>query len=113
MIDEKLHECEGDTCIEHWQEFELKCPYCLHEKSDSYEVLRGEDSESGTATCGYCDREYEYGTTITYKDGGVETIYYTTYPKEDADTKVIDLPTEDSTPPQSDFEAQGANPQKN
>lgn len=75
------HICE-ETCVDHWQETELVCPYCLAERSDSWEVLRGSNNESGKAECAGCDKKFEYGTTITYRDGGVETIYYTTYQLE-------------------------------
>lgn len=38
--------------------------------------------ESGTTNCDECGEEFEYATTITYRDGGVESVLYTTYQKE-------------------------------
>lgn len=72
------HEC-NDVCVEHYNEMDLKCPYCLEEGSDSWEVLRDGGNESGTTDCGECGKEYKYGTEITYRDGGVHSIYYTTF----------------------------------
>lgn len=74
----KIHEC-NDICVEHYNESEVKCPYCLEFGSDSYELLMGKDNESGKTQCGYCEKEFEYGTEITYRDGGVHTLYYTTF----------------------------------
>lgn len=73
----KVHQCEN-VCVEHYDEHELKCPYCLAEGSDSFEVIMG-GHKSGTTECGYCDKEYEYATTITYREGGVHSISYETF----------------------------------
>lgn len=70
------HICET-VCVEHFQEDEILCPYCLYEFSDSWELL-GIGKESGQAECYECEQEFNYGTTITYEDGGVASIYYTT-----------------------------------
>ncbi len=39
---------------------EIKCPYCGHEQSDSWEY----SGDSGTAECDFCEKGFEYTRNI-------------------------------------------------
>ena len=62
---------------QHSYTYNLKCPYCGYENTDSWEM----DDSSGEVECGRCGSEYEYEREVS--------VSYSTYPKKGKDIKEI------------------------
>lgn len=63
---------------EYTYEPQLKCPYCGHEDSDSWEI----SDDSGTIECGSCGNEFDYERIVT--------VDYSSFPKAKAEVKEIE-----------------------